>query len=107
MSTLSAKRWREVSPHLDHALSLSENERAVWLESLAAENPELADLVRKLLQERSVIQGEKFLETAPETPLNESLSGQQIGAYTLLSPIGQGGMGSVWLAERNDGGKVR
>jgi nudix-type nucleoside diphosphatase (YffH/AdpP family) len=31
------------------------------------------------------------------------LSGQAIGVYTLLSQIGQGGMGSVWLAERNDG----
>src|SRR5206468_3346080 len=26
-----------------------------------------------------------------------------IGAYKLISPIGQGGMSSVWLAERNDG----
>jgi serine/threonine protein kinase len=30
-------------------------------------------------------------------------AGQTIGAYTLLSKIGQGGMGSVWLAERTDG----
>src|SRR4051812_44796164 len=29
--------------------------------------------------------------------------GQAIGAYKLISPLGQGGMGSVWLAERNDG----
>ena len=27
----------------------------------------------------------------------------RVGAYTLISPIGQGGMGSVWLAERSDG----
>jgi eukaryotic-like serine/threonine-protein kinase len=32
-----------------------------------------------------------------------SLIGQQVGAYTIVSPIGQGGMGSVWLAKRNDG----
>jgi tetratricopeptide (TPR) repeat protein len=30
-------------------------------------------------------------------------AGQRIGAYTLVSPIGQGGMGVVWLAERSDG----
>ena len=28
---------------------------------------------------------------------------QKIGAYSLISLIGQGGMSSVWLAERSDG----
>ena len=32
-----------------------------------------------------------------------SLAGQVLGAYALVSPIGRGGMGSVWLAERSDG----
>ena len=36
-------------------------------------------------------------------PSSASLAGQILGPYTLISPIGQGGMGSVWLAERNDG----
>jgi len=31
------------------------------------------------------------------------LAGRQIGAYTLVSHIGTGGMGTVWLAERSDG----
>ena len=32
-----------------------------------------------------------------------SLVGQSLGAYTLESQIGHGGMGSVWLAHRSDG----
>ena len=104
MSTLSPERWREISPLLDHALSLDEKERAAWLQCFAAENPELGDLIRKLLREHSVLSDEKFLEATPEVPGNEgSLEGHKLGAYTLLSPIGQGGMGSVWLAERSDG----
>ncbi|MEP6534003.1 MAG: protein kinase [Bryobacteraceae bacterium] len=30
-------------------------------------------------------------------------TGRKIGAYTVISKIGHGGMGSVWLAERTDG----
>lgn len=30
-------------------------------------------------------------------------SGQRLGAYTLIEPIGRGGMGVVWRAERSDG----
>lgn len=104
MSTLSPERWREISPHLDHALSLDEKDREAWLASFTAENHELGDLIRKLLREHSVLSDEKFLEAAPEVPVSQgSLEGRKIGVYTLLSAIGQGGMGSVWLAERSDG----
>jgi eukaryotic-like serine/threonine-protein kinase len=107
VSTLSPDRWQEVSTYLDHALSLPESERAVWLESFQANKPELADLLKELLEEHRALAQEHFLERTPSLPANESyepsLAGQTVGVYTLLSPIGQGGMGSVWLAERSDG----
>jgi tetratricopeptide (TPR) repeat protein len=38
-----------------------------------------------------------------EERFEASLAGQIVGSYTLVSPIGQGGMGTVWLARRSDG----
>ena len=51
MRTLTPEGWREVSPYLDQVLSLPEDERAPWLESFRAERPDLADLLRDLLEE--------------------------------------------------------
>src|SRR5438105_5370901 len=38
-----------------------------------------------------------------EPLLEASLAGHTLGSYTLVSPIGRGGMGIVWLARRSDG----
>lgn len=104
MPTLSPERWQEVSPYLDQVLSLPENKRRGWLESFRAQRPDLAGLLQELLEEHRALKQEKFLEQPPlESPVATSLPGQKIGAYTLISPIGEGGMGSVWLAERSDG----
>lgn len=104
MPTLNPDRWHEVSPYLDQALALPEEERGPWLSSLRGQHPAMADLLHALLQEHHVLAQERFLEHPP-LPLPEppALVGQTIGAYTLVSPIGAGGMGTVWLAERNDG----
>jgi len=103
MSTLSPDQWQQVSPHLDQALAMPEAERANWLASLRAEKPELGAVLQKLLDDHRVLAQEKFLEEGPRIPSSRGLAGQAIGTYTLISQIGQGGMGSVWLAERNDG----
>jgi serine/threonine protein kinase/tetratricopeptide (TPR) repeat protein len=104
MSTLSHDRWQEISPYLDQVLSVPEEGRAAWLEFFRAKRPDLADLLQELLDEHSALAQEHFLERGPAGLLNEPfLAGQLVGVYKLLSPIGQGGMGSVWLAERSDG----
>src|SRR5215472_2148461 len=104
MSALNREHWRQISPHLDQLLSLPEDERAGWVASLRATSPDLADLLEKALEEHRALSQEQFLERTPLQPGNESsLPGTRIGAYTLVAPIGQGGMSSVWLAERSDG----
>jgi len=104
VSPISPSLWREISPHLDHALSLPEHERKPWLESFRLGHPELADLLEELLEEHRTLSREQFLENGPARLADESaLRGRTIGPYRLLSLIGQGGMGTVWLAERVDG----
>ena len=103
MPPRSADRWRVVSPYLDRALEMEPDKRTAWLASLAAENPTLAAEVEALLAEREALSREGFLYGRPPLLPPSSLAGQAIGAYTLLRLIGQGGMGSVWLARRSDG----
>jgi serine/threonine protein kinase len=103
MHELSPDRWQEVSPYLDEVLALPAGERAGWLASLRESNPELASLVEALLVEQRLLEEEHFLEHSPAQLPEPVLAGQSFGAYTLISAIGHGGMGSVWLARRNDG----
>ncbi len=104
MASLDSDRWQEVSPYLDEALALADDQRGPWLAALRASKPQLAELVDDLLSEHRDLARGGFLEGTPlEFLQGASLAGQSVGAYTLISPIGQGGMGTVWLAQRSDG----
>ena len=105
MSTLSPEQWRALAPYIDQALEMDDLERAAWLSSISAQNPALAAQLASLVDEHNILAKAGFMEKKP-TPLPgvaPGLAGQVIGPYSLISPIGQGGMGSVWLAERSDG----
>ena len=94
--------WLLLSPLLDQALALEAEERQAWIK---AQEPAIAYRLEILLLEHSVLASDGFLETGVvELPSTAAtLAGQTIGAFEIVSQIGQGGMGSVWLARRNDG----
>ncbi len=100
---LTKDRWQRLALHLDRALEIDGDERAAWLASLENDDPEFAAELRGLLDEHAAVEREQFLDLGPERPSPSTLAGQVVGAYTLVEPIGQGGMGSVWLARRSDG----
>ena len=101
---LSPERWRAVIPHLDRVLELPEEQRAPWLAALRESDAPLADDLARLLERREGLAREGFLDAPPVVPaIAPSLAGQAVGGYTLRSLLGQGGMGSVWLADRTDG----
>jgi eukaryotic-like serine/threonine-protein kinase len=104
MPRLSKDRWEAVSPHLDRALEMGPEERRAWIAALRMDDPALASSLDTLLREEGAVDREGFLEGAsPPRPTTGAIEGQTVGAYTLVSLIGCGGMGQVWRARRSDG----
>ncbi len=80
MSPISPERWQEISPYLDHALSLSEEQRAAWLSDFRTQHLNLAGLLEQLLEEHRALSQKHFLENQPEQPGdNGSLTGKPVG----------------------------
>src|SRR5262249_42905375 len=100
---LNAKRWHAVSPYLDEVLDLPVERRADWLARFRGQHPTLAADLDALLAEQIALRREGFLEQPPPSRAQSLRTGHTVGAYKLVSPIGEGGMGVVWLAERSDG----
>ena len=98
---------------LDRALELAPAERAVWLAELRRATPADARELECLLAAESALDAAGFLDTGagplagqtgPGAPRPDTaLAGWQLGGWTLARPLGQGGMGTVWLARRSDG----
>lgn len=95
--------WLKLSAHLDHALDLSPLEREAWLQGLRASDPAIADELAVMLADHHQLRAEGFLDSTALKEGDTALAGVVIGSYTLISRIGDGGMGSVWLGHRSDG----
>jgi serine/threonine-protein kinase len=103
----------EVLALLKSALELPAEQRAAWLATLEASRPRLRNTVIEFLQRHAEHETGDVLNTLSRLTAGEDaqgLSGIQapaagniIGPYRLLRPVGEGGMSSVWLAERDDG----
>jgi serine/threonine protein kinase/tetratricopeptide (TPR) repeat protein len=98
---LDPERWEVIGPYLEQVLTLDGEERARWLARLESDDPQLAASLKTLLAEEEILQREQFLEGCAGR--YSPAAGQAIGAYRLISKVGEGGMGAIWLAQRMDG----
>jgi len=104
MASLDPETWRKLSPYMDQALDLDAPGRAAWLAEIRLRDSGLAEQITELLREHEALSRYGFLESPPILMPGQAARAEDlVGAYRLLEPIGHGGMGTVWLAERSDG----
>jgi len=101
-------RWREVESQLDRLLDLDEAGRRAALAALEREgaDPDVLDRLRQCLDgsflARAAGDVAPHLWSEIAEPEAEWV-GRRLGAWRIVEPIGAGGMGRVFLVERDDG----
>jgi serine/threonine protein kinase len=104
---MTPERYQQIGKLFDTALEQAPAERAAWLERASGDDAELRAEVEKLLAHHH--KSQEFLArpamnvAADLLAQNQSAptdaAGQQLGHYQILSLLGAGGMGQVYLAK--------
>ena len=109
--SISNERWADVQRVLDAALALPPENVASFLDRECGSDAELRREVEQLLD--SCARAGEFLERPPlqlavafvQARASERAmpAGRRIGPYVVIGEAGHGGMGVVYVAERDDG----
>jgi serine/threonine-protein kinase len=103
---MDTRDWDRIKDLFAEALDRPAAERESYLKETSGHRPDLVREVRSLLAASSesvnVIESNGF-DLASELAAGHSATDRRFGPYRILREIGSGGMGTVFLAERDDG----
>ncbi|KAA3645990.1 MAG: serine/threonine protein kinase [Proteobacteria bacterium] len=95
---MNKKNWKSIESIFDQALLLPEEDRPRFVETKAAGNQKIIDLVMKMLTAK----GNQFMNDYPGKFSEFALDGPQpeiIGNFKIIEKVATGGMGRIYLAQ--------
>lgn len=99
-AVFAADRWRRLRELAERLHALEADERTHELDRIASHDSELAAQLRALLAPSAGDDDERLIAAMQRTVSPAALLRKRIGPFELLSRLGVGGMGVVYLGER-------
>lgn len=101
---MTPERWKQIEDVFQQAADLPDDERVAYLDRACDGDAELRSEVESLLESEGISHVAPALEKAAQSVSGVGpLEGKRLGAYRIETPIGEGGMGTVYRAVRADG----